>query len=395
MKKNKIAVILGIRPDVIRASVLLNMMRNCPEFETVFIWSGQHYSDNLKDIFFRELGVAPPEVELGATGSNDAEISASIIEKLFLALQSLKPDAAIFLGDTNTVMGSIAAAQNNIPIIHIEGCMRSYDWEMPEEKYRTVIDHLSDIIYTYFDEYKMQGIAEGLNPDGIIVTQNLIVDVLQHYYFNKIDKYKKLASAEFFENRNIIKNEYYLMTCHRRENVTNRTKLQDIIDFVGSTKRTVLFLAGYRTQRQIKEFGIFLPRNIIMSDPVGYDEMLTLLTHSRGVITDSGTLVEESAILQIPSIQMRKSTERPQTYDCRSSVKFDPSRAKNYDYENIFSKLENLFGTSWNHGLGDGLASERILKDICRRIGDPNGFRRHEPQFLHLNTARSYQGDLL
>ncbi|HMG04551.1 MAG TPA: UDP-N-acetylglucosamine 2-epimerase, partial [Chthoniobacterales bacterium] len=173
--KKKLAFILGIRPDVIRACCVLNALRAHKEFETVFIWSGQHYSDNLKDIFFRELNVAPPDIELNVGGETDAEVSAGVISRLYPVLAELKPEVAVFLGDTNTVMGCLAAAQLNIPIVHIEGCMRSYDWRMPEEKYRGTIDHLADIIYTYFDEYKKQGVDEGLNPKSIVVIQNLIV----------------------------------------------------------------------------------------------------------------------------------------------------------------------------------------------------------------------------
>ena len=118
---------------MIRASLILNSIREVDEFDVKFIWSGQHYSDNLKDVFFRELNVKPPDIELGAGGNTDAEISAAVITKLYEVLQDLNPEAAVFLGDTNTVMGCLAAAQLNIPIVHIEGCMRSYDWRMPEE----------------------------------------------------------------------------------------------------------------------------------------------------------------------------------------------------------------------------------------------------------------------
>src|SRR5215472_2398141 len=181
--KKKLAFILGIRPDVIRAALILDKLRRYEDMETVFIWSGQHYSDNLKNIFFRELDVGPAEIDLGCSGDTDAEMVASIISRLYPVLRDLDPSAAVFLGDTNTTTGALAAAQLNIPIVHIEGCMRSYDWRMPEEKYRTTIDHLSDVIYTYFDEYKKQGVREGLNPKNIVVVQNLIVDVLERYYF--------------------------------------------------------------------------------------------------------------------------------------------------------------------------------------------------------------------
>ena len=219
MAKKNLAIILGIRPDVIRASLILNAIRERDDFDVNFIWSGQHYSDNLKDVFFRELNVKPPEVELGAGGSTDAEVSAAVISKLYPVLEELKPEAAVFLGDTNTVMGCLAAAQQNIPIVHIEGCMRSYDWRMPEEKYRGTIDHLSDVIYTYFPEYKEQAIAEGLNPKRIVLVQNLIVDVLNAYYYDRKHQYDEMADDAYFSDRGIERGEFYLMTCHRRENV--------------------------------------------------------------------------------------------------------------------------------------------------------------------------------
>ena len=130
-------------------------------------------------------GLPRPDIEVGATGDTDAEVAGSVIAKLNPVLREVNPDVAVFLGDTNTVMGCISAAQLNIPVVHIEGCMRSYNWQMPEEKYRTIIDHTADLIYTYFPEYKEQGVREGLNPRNIVVIQNLIVDVLNHYYFDR------------------------------------------------------------------------------------------------------------------------------------------------------------------------------------------------------------------
>ena len=220
MTHKKLAFILGIRPDVIRAALVINQLRAYPDMEMVFIWSGQHYSDNLKSIFFRELSISPAEVDLGCGGSTDAEIVASVISRLFPVLRDLDPAAAVFLGDTNTTTGAIAAAQLNIPVVHIEGCMRSYDWRMPEEKYRTTIDHLADVVYTYFDEYKEQGVREGLNPNNIVVVGNPIVDILNHYYYSQLQKYAAMASDRFFGERGIEKGQYYLMTCHRRETCT-------------------------------------------------------------------------------------------------------------------------------------------------------------------------------
>jgi UDP-N-acetylglucosamine 2-epimerase len=390
--KKTIALILGIRPDVIRASLVINGLRALDDIDLRFIWSGQHYSDNLKDIFFRELNVAPPDLELGAEGNTDAEVSSDVIRRLSPVLEEMQPMAAVFLGDTNTVIGSIAAAQLNIPIVHIEGCMRAYDWRMPEEKYRTTIDHLSDVIYTYFPEYVDQAVAEGLNPRNIVTVQNLIVDVLNEYYFKRKDRYDAIASEQFFAERGIEQGNYYLMTCHRRENVHIRSSLQAILRLVGVSDAPVFFTASYRTQKQLDEYGLSLPPNVIMVDPIGYDEMLVLMANAKGVITDSGTVVEETAVLGIPSVQMRKATERPQVYDARTSVKFDPAEADEYPADEVFAKLNYLASTTWDHGLGDGKASQRIVDDLARRAREDD-FRGHLPEQYHLDISRSYRDD--
>jgi UDP-N-acetylglucosamine 2-epimerase len=390
--KRRLAIVLGIRPDVIRASLILNHLRSLDEVEVYFIWSGQHYSDNLKDIFFRELGVAPPDIELGASGTTDAEVVAAVISRLYPVLDELRPEAVVFLGDTNTVMGCLAAAQLNLPIVHIEGCMRSYDWRMPEEKYRTTIDHLADVIYAYFEEYRQQGVAEGLNPNNIVVVHNLIVDVLQKYYFERKNQYDRMASPSFFTARGIEQGQYYLMTCHRRENVERRESLAAVLQLLQHTKRRVYFPASYRTQSALKRQELKLPANVILVDPIGYQEMLVLMAHSRGVLTDSGTVVEETAVLQVPSLQMRKATERPQVYDCASSVKFDPDQPSLYPAEEMFHKLEQRYGKTWEHRLGDGRASERLVSDLLDRLHN-GGFSNHTPQRYHLNIGRSYRED--
>jgi UDP-N-acetylglucosamine 2-epimerase (non-hydrolysing) len=390
--KPHLCIILGIRPDVIRASIFLNLIREDSRVKVTFIWSGQHYSDNLKDIFFKELGVKDPEIELGATGDNDAEVSSSIISKLYPVLDKLKPDAAMFLGDTNTVISCIAAAQLNIPIIHFEGLMRSYDWRMPEEKYRGIIDHLSDVIYTYYPEYEKQGIDEGINPKAIVLVTNPIVDILNKYFYGKKDFFEKLANEEFFSSRKLEKDKYYVATWHRRENVHIESSVKSILELLSKAPMKVYMPTSYRTQKVLKEMRLTIPNNVKIVDPVGYNEFLVLMTNSAGVITDSGTVVEETSVLGIPSLQMRKATERPQTYDSKSSVKFDPSRPEDYPAETIYKKLSFLSKTKWDHNLGDGKASERIYLDIVDRLIN-NKVSNHKREDYHLNTERSYRED--
>lgn len=391
-QKKKLAFILGIRPDIIRAALIMEYLNKAKDVEVVFIWSGQHYSDNLKDIFFRELHMRKPDIDLGCGGNTDAEISSQLIGKLYPVLEKMKPDAVAFLGDTNTTTGCIAVAQLNIPIIHIEGCWRSFDWRMPEEKMRTMIDHMADVIYTYEPEYKKIGVKEGLNPRNIVVVRNPIVDILNRFYYGQKDKLEKKADAKFFKSRGIVDGEYYLMTCHRRENVHIEKSFLAIMNLVSKAKYPVYFPASYRTQKVMKAMKLKLPKNLIMVDPIGYEEILMLMTHSKGVLTDSGTLVEEACVLGVPHIQMRKSTERPQLYDFKSSVKFDPDQASKYPVSMVYKKLEKLSKTPWKHNLGDGKSSERIAKDLLRRLRKSE-FRGHLPQNSHMPWKRSYRED--
>jgi UDP-N-acetylglucosamine 2-epimerase len=231
-----------------------------------------------------------------------------------------------------------------------------------------------------------------LNPENIVVVGNLIVDVLERYYFGRKDYYDAMATDAFFASRGIERGKYYVMTAHRRENVQSREPLEAVMCLAGSAPYPVYFLAGYRTQRSLREMQIAVPGNVILVDPVGYDEILALIVNSRGVLTDSGTIVEETCVLGVPSVQMRKSTERPQVYDARSSVKFDPAKAERYPAAEVYRKLESLRGGEWRHALGDGKASERIAADLLRRL-KADDFRRHRPECYHLPVARSYQED--
>lgn len=390
--KKKLAFVLGIRPDFIRSALIMENLEKAKDVEVVFIWSGQNYSDNLRGIFFRELHVREPDMDLGCRGETDAEIVSKLIAKLSPVLQEIKPDAVIFLGDTNTTVGCIAAAQLNIPIIHIEGCWRSYDWRMPEEKYRILIDHLSDVIYTYSEEYKKNGVAEGLNPENIVVVGNPTVDILNKFYLAQKDRLEKTATNEFFSSRKITNHQYYLMTCHRRENVHIEKSFRAIMNLVRWAKYPVYFPASYRTQKVMKELKFKPPKNLIIVNPIGYEEILILITHAKAVITDSGTLNEEACVLNIPCINMRKSTERPQVYDVKSCVKFDPDQPEKYTPEIVFKKLEKITGTKWQHTLGDGKSSKRIADDILRRLRNLL-LRGHLPENNHSPIQRSFIED--
>ena len=317
----------------------------------------------MKDVFFEQLNVPNPDVEFEIEKGNDAQIVSSIIKNTYNHLEKNKYKAVVFLGDTNTVMGSIAAAQHNVPIVHIEGCMRSYDWRMPEEKYRTTVDHLSDRIYAYLDSYKQQGLNEGISDEIIKVTGNPIVDIIRENK-NLFQNGEKYLSEEIVKITS--KDSFLLATVHRRENVLDKNSLNQIVNLINQADTEVIFPMGYTTQNKIKEYDLKLNSNIHVCDPIGYLEFMHLLERSNYVFSDSGTVVEEACILGTPSIQLRFSTERPEVYEVNSSVKFNPSIDHN-EYDSFLSKVENLIGTKWVQPFGDGTASGKY----SRRLDSP------------------------
>jgi UDP-N-acetylglucosamine 2-epimerase (non-hydrolysing) len=382
-----IAIILGIRPDVIRASKILKLLESSNNLTYDFIWSGQHYSENMKDVFFEQLNVPKPNVEFEIEKGNDAAIVSSVIKNTYNHLEKNKYKAVVFLGDTNTVMGSIAVAQHNIPIVHIEGCMRSYDWRMPEEKYRTTIDHLSDRIYAYLDGYKNQGLKEGISEQIIKVTGNPIVDIINENknLFESGDQFLSQDISKLIE-----KDEFLLATVHRRENVLEESSLKEIVNLINKTDKNVIFPMGYTTQMKMKEFNLSLNSNIYVCDPIGYLEFMHLLERSEYVLSDSGTVVEEACILGTASIQLRFSTERPEVYDVKSSVKFDPSE-QHTDYESFISKVESLKNTKWEQPFGDGTASDKIVQDLVN-LSNTDSFKKHSPSDYSFDISNSFKG---
>ena len=382
-----LAIILGIRPDVIRASKILKLLEDQNEIEFDFIWSGQHYSENMKDTFFNQLNVLKPNYEFEVNKNSDATIVASTIENLYNHFSNHKYKAAVFLGDTNTVMGSIAAAQHNIPIVHIEGCMRSYDWRMPEEKYRTVIDHLSDRIYAYLDNYKKQGLNEGISENIIKVTGNPIVDIINEN-LEFFDSGSKFLPKEVL---NLIEKKFVLVTCHRRENILNPQSFENIMNLLNNIENTnVIFPMGYKTQEILRESNCELGNHISVIDPIGYLEFMYLLKNSEYVATDSGTVVEEACILGIPSIQMRYSTERPEVYDVKASVKFDPT-VNDDSAISVINKVNGLISTKWSNPFGDGTASEIIVNDLVE-LSKQNNFKKHNSSDYPFDVSNSFKG---
>jgi UDP-N-acetylglucosamine 2-epimerase (non-hydrolysing) len=367
-----LVTLLGIRPDLIRMNKLLRLLDEGQRkrgYRHVFVHSGQHFDYELDGVFYRQLKLRRPDFNLHTgrtlkkTGKTDhAHQAAFLLQKTFQMLERLRPDAVLFLGDTNTVLSSIVVAKCNVPVIHIEGGGRSYDWRMPEEKNRITIDHLSDLIYCYLDRYRQILLSEGVAPYRLLSVGNVIVDALQDFLpaADRSAVLKVLGIAE---------RKYALCTLHREENIENRGALAAKLEGLGKLSKLlpVVFPIMPRLRKQIRRFGLgatLQNSRIIPTNPLGFLEFLKLEKHARLIITDSGTVQEEALILGVPCLVTRRSTERPETLAAGATIMADQDL-----FPNACCALE--MKTDWDRNVLNpegGSPSERVFRDLTGKI---------------------------
>ncbi len=351
-KKKTIITISGIRPDFIRMSEIFRKLDE--NFNHILIHTGQHYSANLSDVFFKDLDIRQPDynLEIGAQGRKHYEQQAFLGIKIIELFQkeSIQPDLIIFLGDSNSVLASVPLKKEGYKIAHIESLQRSFDKKMLEEINRIVCDHVSDYHFTYHEDYKQQGLNEGINNQGIFVVGNTIVEPCLHYAKNIIGTEKK--------------NEHIILDIHRPENFLHPERLQNIIKYANECGEkydlTVYFLGFSRTLKSIEEHKLEVG-NLHIIDLLGYKEFLHKQYHSKFIISDSGTSQEEPALLNTPVIVPRDFTERPQSiqHNCSfmlnvNSEEIDKSAKQSFEWLESDPKID----PSW---LGDGTTSEQII----------------------------------
>jgi UDP-N-acetylglucosamine 2-epimerase (non-hydrolysing) len=361
MKKIKVMTIIGLRPDLIRMSKLVKMLDNSSYIEHIFIHTGQHYSENLDKIFYDQLNLRLPDdnLRVGKTGQTLANQLASMFIKTEEALDRYKPEYVILLGDTNTALASVIVARKNIKLVHIEAGMRSFDWRMPEEKNRIVADHLSDILYIYLQDYANHVILEGIDPSKISVVGNPIVDIVNDWS-DKIDA---------VDMSGIIKgsDKFMFSTIHREENVENYESLKSIIkslEMISKIENKELILTLMpRTKLALEKFSIDYSK-LTTIEPVGFLECLVLQKKASLILTDSGTIQEESCILGTKCMTLRNSTERPQAMECGAGILAGTT------IESILSSYEKIkdMPETWSHPFGDGNSSKRIMDDLEKRL---------------------------
>ncbi len=349
----KIATIIGVRPEIIKMSRLIPLLDK--EFEHTLIFTGQHHSREMADIFFDELNVRQPDKHLLIKSSDRSPLTEAITK----TCKELSPDKVIVYGDSNTTYaGALAGKNSKAEVVHIEAGLRSFDKDMPEEYNRTATDKISSILFPPTDLAKHFLGMEGMTKN-IFVVGNTIVDVCTGYN-KEIEKNDALGKLD------LVAKDYILLTVHRQSNVDNPAELVKIIEALGLVHKKIVFPVHPRTRKRLLESKIRLPPNVLATDPMGYFDFLKLMKNSSFVITDSGGVQEEAITLKVPCITMRNNTERWETVEAGGNflVGTTPPLIEYYAKMIVESDLGKRM--NYKNPYGDGRTSERIVEILSK-----------------------------
>lgn len=305
MKKKKILIILGTRPEIIRLSLIIKNIRKY--FKACVVNTNQNFDNELNNFFFNELDLKKADYNLKCYNRNPIEFISDLFPKIDKVLDIENPDAVLILGDTNSGLSALCAKKRKIPIFHIEAGNRCFDSRVPEEINRKLIDVLSDINMTYSEFAKQNLIKENFDLDKIIKIGSPLPEVFSYYK-------KKINDSEILEKLKLEKKKYFLVSCHREENIDNQNYLNNILTSLNKIskiyKNKVIFSTHPRTRNKLKKINKKISKNIIFFKPFKFFDYLKLQINSRLTLSDSGSIVEESNILKFPAINLRNTTER-------------------------------------------------------------------------------------
>jgi len=305
--KLKLMTIVGTRPEIIRLSrTIAKLDEYC---DHIFVHTGQNYDYELNQIFFDDLGLRTPDVFLECAGATAAESIAQVISKSDKVLAEKAPEAILILGDTNSAMAVIAAKRRKIPIFHMEAGNRCYDLRVPEEINRKIIDHTSDINMPYSDIAREYLLKEGIKPELIVKTGSPMYEVISFYK-------RKIESSNVLERLNLSKYQYFVVSVHREENIDSEINIQNFVQTLNRLgdiyKYPIIVSTHPRTRKKIEELGLQFHPLVNLQKPFGFSDYINLQINAKAVLSDSGTITEESSILNFPAINIRDTHERPE-----------------------------------------------------------------------------------
>lgn len=307
----KVLTIVGTRPEIIKLSRVIDELDQ--HVEHILVHTGQNYDYELNEIFFQELGIRKPNCFLDAAGENAAHTIGNVIARTDDLLEKVCPDAFLLLGDTNSCLSAIAAKRRKIPIFHMEAGNRCFDQRVPEEINRKIIDHISDINLPYTEHARRYLLSEGLRPEMVIKTGSPMKEILTYYR-------PQIEASDILDRLHLTTGRYFVVSAHREENIDNDTNFSDLIAslkaIVGKYDLPLIVSTHPRTRNRMESLKLGeLDQRIHFLKPLGFLDYVKLQMHARCVVSDSGTITEESSILGFPAVTIRQAHERPEGMD--------------------------------------------------------------------------------
>lgn len=312
MKKLKVMTVVGTRPEIIRLSAVLKKLDATESIEHVLVHTGQNYDYELNEVFFKDFGIRKPDYFLNAAGKNATETIGNILINVDPILEKEQPDAFLVLGDTNSCLCAIPAKKRQIPIFHMEAGNRCFDQRVPEETNRKIVDHISDINLTYSDIAREYLLREGLPADRIIKTGSPMFEVIH----SRLDE---INASLVLDSLSLKKGEYFIVSAHREENISSDRNFFALIETLNAIAEhyqlPVIISTHPRTRKRIEETGVKFNPLIRSIKPLGFIDYVKLQLDAKVVLSDSGTISEESSILNFPALNIREAHERPEAME--------------------------------------------------------------------------------
>lgn len=359
MTKLKVATVVGTRPEIIRLAECIN---KCDQyFDHVLIHTGQNYDYTLNEIFFEDLQLRKPDYFLNVAGENLGQTIGNVIAKSYEILASEMPDALLVLGDTNSVLCTIAAKRLKIPIFHMEAGNRCFDQNVPEEINRKISDHISDINLTYTEHSRRYLLSEGFRKDHVFVTGSPLREVLSKYQ-------SKINDSDVLSRLELKKEKYFVVSAHREENIDLKDHFEILVEGLNAVAEQyqlpIIFSTHPRTQKRIEANGTTFHPLIKNIAPLGFFDYVHLQQNAYVVLSDSGTISEESAMMNFPAVSIRTSTERPEAVDAGTIVLGGISKDQMLNAIEITKGLSINSDTKlpWEYTVEN--TSERVIKII-------------------------------
>ena len=312
IKKLKVLTVVGTRPEIIRLSCVIKKLDEAAAIEHILVHTGQNYDYELNQVFFEDLGLRAPDYFLNAAGKNATETAGQILINIDPVLEQIQPDAFLVLGDTNSCLCAIAAKKRHIPIFHMEAGNRCFDQRVPEETNRKIVDHISDINLTYSDIAREYLLAEGMRPDRVIKTGSPMFEVLNTYK-------PRIEQSQILQKLNLTPGKYFVVSAHREENIASERNFFNLVKILQTVSEIyqlpVIVSTHPRTRKMIEKHGIQFNELVNLMKPLGLTDYIALQMHSKAVLSDSGTISEESSILNFRALNIRDAHERPEAME--------------------------------------------------------------------------------